>query len=312
MVLIQLEFIEFTHTCRRWVGTSRRGVDPPRSDLETSKSPSFTELLEIEKLLQKFSKILENAVKRRKTLRLSSTHVFLNASILGQTGRTATSAHCPNSCTTGSYLNTTTSYMFFSRTRWSLGVDITVASGSIGTSLSSGPLIIRTERCTAESTRTTGLLGILQTKRSGKVQIVGCTWPWPTSQVLITRTHRRARDHIFVGFVGNITEFPCTFLELTTCVWPVREKLTIWRDAAIGLAMVPVAYADARILNVGIVVSSSDHTALLKKATKMPRPIKKSYRTWYNLDLSTFQSKKNGKNTAQVWISIQHRQIVTD
>ena len=76
--------------------------------------------------------------------------------------------------------------------------------------------------------------------------------------------------------------------------------------------MVPVAYADARILNVGIVVSSSDHTALLKKATKMPRPIKKSYRTWYNLDLSTFQSKKNGKNTAQVWISIQHRQIVTD
>lgn len=40
--------------------------------------------------------------------------------------------------------------------------------------------------------------------------------------------------------------------------------------------MVPVAYADARILNVGIVVSSSDHTALLKKATKMPRPIKRA------------------------------------
>ena len=87
-------------------------------------SPNFSKLKNFSK---KFSKILENAVKRRKTLRLSSTHVFLNASILGQTGRTATSAHCPNSCTTGSYLNTTsldfkpvlnttTSYMFFKNT----------------------------------------------------------------------------------------------------------------------------------------------------------------------------------------------------
>ncbi len=50
--------------------------------------------------------------------------------------------------------------------------------------------------------------------------------------------------------------------------------------------MVPVAYADARILNVGIVVSSSDHTALLKQAKKMPCPIERAIEhdlTWIYL-----------------------------